>query len=297
MAPVGRKGKVSWDPPLGWRIVIVDVEQTPEARSASCVAVLPTSAGFFPKAAGHVRQRREGASDWIVCWCLSGRGWCVTRGRRHEITPGDVLVLEPGLPHHYGPDESDPYTLRWFHCRGQAVKEMANALGATPRHPVVAVGMLPEHAALHEAALRALERVEKSGQLRLAAHLLGDLLARWTWEDRVWEHPRSGDQRRRVDWVIGQIRERLSAPWDRKALARLLGLSVPRSCVLFHQATGMPLLRWLTEVRLDQAASLLSTTSLSIKQVAGAVGYNDALYFSRQFRRRFGVSPKKIRHT
>jgi YesN/AraC family two-component response regulator len=48
-------------------------------------------------------------------------------------------------------------------------------------------------------------------------------------------------------------------------------------------------------MKLAWAKELLTATSLPIHEVAGHVGYTDALYFSRVFRKREGKSPRKWR--
>ena len=51
----------------------------------------------------------------------------------------------------------------------------------------------------------------------------------------------------------------------------------------------------ILRVRLREARRLLTTTSASVKQIAFQVGFEDPLYFSRLFRRRFGTPPSNLR--
>jgi AraC-like DNA-binding protein len=60
---------------------------------------------------------------------------------------------------------------------------------------------------------------------------------------------------------------------------------------LFRQHHGRPVGRWLTEQRMTMAQDLLRTTNSTIAEVAAAVGMPDQGYFSRVFRRRFGLPP------
>ena len=46
-----------------------------------------------------------------------------------------------------------------------------------------------------------------------------------------------------------------------------------------------------------QAARLLAFTTRDVDEIAGDVGFNSAFYFSRQFHRRFGMSPRAYRAT
>jgi len=48
---------------------------------------------------------------------------------------------------------------------------------------------------------------------------------------------------------------------------------------------------YLTRLRVESAKELLATTNWKVYAVAEAVGYEDAFYFSRQFKRLTGVSP------
>lgn len=64
---------------------------------------------------------------------------------------------------------------------------------------------------------------------------------------------------------------------------------------LFKRATGIGFKRALTEKRLLRAASLLSETNLSIKEVAHAVGYEHTSSFTRAFERHFEETPRHYR--
>jgi transcriptional regulator GlxA family with amidase domain len=74
-----------------------------------------------------------------------------------------------------------------------------------------------------------------------------------------------------------------------------LNLSPSHLQHLFKQATGLGLGHLLTEKRLQKAASLLSSTNLSIKEIACAVGYEHASSFTRAFERRFDKGPRNYR--
>ena len=48
-------------------------------------------------------------------------------------------------------------------------------------------------------------------------------------------------------------------------------------------------------MKMQRACELLDSTDKAIKVIAGEVGYQDAFYFSRIFKRIIGVSPQKYR--
>ena len=62
----------------------------------------------------------------------------------------------------------------------------------------------------------------------------------------------------------------------------------------FKRIFGKPLHRYLLELRITKAIGLLETGRYSVEAVAEAVGFSDANYFSRYFKRITGKTPKNI---
>ena len=63
----------------------------------------------------------------------------------------------------------------------------------------------------------------------------------------------------------------------------------------FQQATGLSPLEYVHTLRLEEAKQHLETGDEAIEAIAQAVGYEDAAYFSRLFRRKVGLSPAQYR--
>ena len=77
--------------------------------------------------------------------------------------------------------------------------------------------------------------------------------------------------------------------------ARAASLSVSECLRCFHAGLGTTPYRYLMDVRLERAARLLVETDLPVATVATRVGFRDASYFARQFRRCTGLSPRQYR--
>jgi two-component system response regulator YesN len=80
-----------------------------------------------------------------------------------------------------------------------------------------------------------------------------------------------------------------------KRVCRALSVSKSYLSAAFKEQTGMTLVEYLTEVRVDQAKVLLSSTDQKIYEVAAAVGFRDAHYFSMTFRKQTGQTPTEFR--
>ncbi len=99
----------------------------------------------------------------------------------------------------------------------------------------------------------------------------------------------------RLSPVLDHIEANLARPWSRDGLARLAGLSPSRFAALFSRATGRSPLAYIADRRLARAQRLLIVTGSEIQEVARAVGFADAYYFSRWFRRCAGMAPSAYR--
>ena len=64
---------------------------------------------------------------------------------------------------------------------------------------------------------------------------------------------------------------------------------------LFKKRTGSTFIEYLTMVRIDKAKQLLRNTTKSMKEICMDIGYSDANYFSRTFKKNVGVTPSEYK--
>lgn len=66
---------------------------------------------------------------------------------------------------------------------------------------------------------------------------------------------------------------------------------------LMKKYTGTTLHSYLTEYRMTESLKFITNTDLSIEEIALRVGYKNPTHFCSNFKKRFGISPSKYRHT
>lgn len=102
---------------------------------------------------------------------------------------------------------------------------------------------------------------------------------------------------RAVERVIAAMHTRFREPLTVESLARVALFSPFHFDRFFAQITGVPPLRFLAAVRIQQAKRLLLLTSYPVARIAGEVGYNSLGTFTRQFTLYVGVSPSRFRRS
>lgn len=101
------------------------------------------------------------------------------------------------------------------------------------------------------------------------------------------------------DAIIARCQEWIALNYEHDApvatMARLSGLAERSFKRRFLRATGMGPLEYVHTLRLEESKHLLETTDLPIEAVANEVGYEDASFFGRLFRRKVGITPAQYR--
>ena len=105
--------------------------------------------------------------------------------------------------------------------------------------------------------------------------------------------PQKKDQSDMVSRVIAIVSERFSDPHlSLSVISEEIGYHEKYVSSRFKRETGLSLVQYLRNVRIDHAVFLMEQGVVSVKNVALLSGFSDSLYFSKVFKEEKGVSPK-----
>jgi LacI family transcriptional regulator len=100
---------------------------------------------------------------------------------------------------------------------------------------------------------------------------------------------------REVAKAISFIRERVNRPLEVEDVVRGVSLSRRRLYDRFRAATGKSLFAYIRDRRLEKFARLLLETSLTVSEIAYAMGYGSDTNVARLFKKHFGITPVAYR--
>ncbi len=230
--------------------------------------------------------RYPGLIDWIRRCHARGSTIC-------SACSGAILLAETGLL------DGCPATSHWgyqdlFRSRFPKVRfdPAPNLVYADAKGQVVTAGGATSW---HDLALHLIARhVGPSEALRVAkVYLL-------KWHDEgelpytalVRPLPHGDGMVRKIEALLA---ERFR---DQDALAQAVkAAGIPeRTCKRrFKAATGVPLIDYLQNLRIERGKQLLETTELPVEEISAEAGYSDASFFRRLFKRLVGVTPLTYR--
>ena len=114
---------------------------------------------------------------------------------------------------------------------------------------------------------------------------------------RCYGHSRSADSHNlvRIVEAISHLESNVARPVNLNQLAALARMSKRSFIRVFRAATGVTPIAYWIQLRINLAAALLRSGTESITEVAFRAGFGDSNYFTRQFRKLMGVSPRRYR--
>lgn len=236
--------------------------------------------------------------DYVLVHVVEeGTGYFRCRDTEYELKPGDSFFILPGILHSYRSDADDPWKYRWIAFRGPAADGWVRRAGVTPERPVIrqeSEAPLKPLACAEQAFRRggAAADMEAEGWLRLA--FASWIEANGSPAEGAGSGGKSGHKAREAERAARWLQAQLASPITIERMAQELGYHRTHLSKLFRQQFGMPPVRYLQKLRLERSRALLAEP-LTVEEVAAAVGYADSLYFSKSFKRMFGVTPTEFR--
>ena len=220
---------------------------------------------------------RHQHDSWEMLYCTQGACSLVFEASTLPCGAGDMVIIPPDMPHslvNQGEAEC-------FHL-----------------HIADAALALRQATVLHDDENRSLLHVFEdthylyhSGEAHRSALLpaYGQLLSQHV-SCRSSSSPRS----QVVEEIAQSIMQNYANPnYELDELLRSAPYCYDYLCRLFRQEMHTTPHKYLANLRLQTAADILRAGGSSITEAARMCGYHDPLYFSRMFKKKFGVSPRE----
>lgn len=211
-----------------------------------------------------------------------------------RLMPGDMFLLFPGEWHTYHPNPEIGWKSYWIGFRGKNMDDRVHAGFLTPDSPIYHVGYSFTLEGLYKRAYEAaVEEAAYSQQLMagIVNHLIGMMYSL----ERNRELSKNQQQVDMISRARMRIRESLESDTTIQQIAEELGVSYSNLRKLFKEHTGLSPATYQQELRLLRAKELLSTTELSIKEIAYRLNFESPDYFSAKFKAKMGLKPSEVR--
>ncbi len=106
----------------------------------------------------------------------------------------------------------------------------------------------------------------------------------------------SGEQNLIVNNAINFIENNINKKIKMDDITKHCNVSSGYLSRLFKDATGVSILKYADDIKMKRAADMLFNEDFTIKEVAYTFGYSDSLYFSKRFKKWYGISPSDYKN-
>ncbi len=224
---------------------------------------------------------------YLVHYVSSGQGTYTCRGEEYTLKKGDMFLIFPSEVVQYRAGAYNPWEYYWVGFNGTDAHRMIAMAGFQPDNPVIRAD---ETDAIREALLRIyLSRGNTpAADVEMAAYLqlfLASLIR------RRGELPTTPGSRGYLAQALRYIQHNYAGAIGVSDIAAFVGVSRSQLYRAFEAEFGQSPHEYLQKYRISEACTLLRNGGLTVAEVAGSVGFNDPLYFSRVFRQMKGCTP------
>ena len=213
-----------------------------------------------------------------------------------RLKAGDFFLLFPGEWHSYHPTGPTGWKKYWIGFKGDNIDRRVRAGFLAPTKPIYHVGYSSEIELLYKQAFEAAKREEAYSQQLMAGivnHLIGMM---YSLERNIELKSRNQNHVNMISRARMRIRESLESSLTIQQVAEEMGVSYSNFRKLFKEHTGLSPATYQQDLRLQRAKELLSTTSLSIKEIAYRLNFDSPDYFSAKFKSKTGRKPSDLRN-
>ena len=232
-------------------------------------------------------RHREASEVFSIELVLKGSMNFVQNDKKYRAEAGSVALIHHGQNNKFstGPEG---------YCH-----RLACALGGTELNNILHKTRLIEHDIIKLNNFETVEKTmrecfeefkEKSPGFRRRASILGYKLL-LELEENLEQINTSDLLLRAVDLMEHHLSQHLTV----EELTEALGTAPATLNRVFRQQFNTSTIDYFINLKMEAAKSLLTSTNMQIQEIAQNTGYSSSLYFSSEFKKRVGLSPREFR--
>lgn len=237
----------------------------------------------------------EGRNDYQLLYIAAGRGYFYFKGSTVPtvVPKGNMILFRPGEPQVYSYYAVDKTEVYWVHFTGYKVEEYLARYELPREENVFYTGTSPDYPWIYNQMIRELQlrRVNHGEMLSLYMRHIFLTINRYVKEGRETK----SDTINEVERAAHYFKENYNKPLSVAEYAREHLMSVNWFIHSFGSVMKMSPMQYVISLRIATAKGYLESTAKNIGEIASEVGYENALYFSRLFKKYTGVTPTEYR--
>lgn len=282
---------------LGQRMIIVPENIRKVIRKNPLIQTLYlTDIGYFPSAKNHYRERKKGAKEYILIYCLEGSGIIEIFDQRLSLVANSYYIIPPGAGHRYSAIKGSPWSIYWLHFSGLQSDSIYRKFCDRKPAKILQIPFHERRISIFENLMNVLEEGYGADNIECVNLGLWGLFSSFIYANYFIEIDQNKREPNLIDKSIKLMKENLGTVISISELAERFNYSSSHFLRLFKNKTGYSPIHYFNHLKIQKACQFLSFTDLSVKEISFKLGFEDPLYFSRLFKKAMDMSPLKYRN-
>lgn len=234
---------------------------------------------------------------YVLHFITNGKGTVIYKnGDLIKLKTGDCFLLEPNSHATYQQDQKEPWSYFWIEINGEQIKKILKKIGLTKNNHFISIKNIEQIIQCFEDIFNDnYYSINQNAETLRVVSIIYRILNIISNEHNIETNDISSSKKeQQIKKIIEYINNNYTTTdISIKKIADAFFFNQAYLTRIFKESTGMSPIKYIIMLRMRRAVELLEKRTFSISQIAYALGYKNQFYFSKEFKRFFGVQPSK----
>jgi AraC-like DNA-binding protein len=223
---------------------------------------------------------------YLIHYVYSGQGELHIENKTYKIHAGQFFLIYPKQTAYYKADDNDPWLYRWIEFDGSFSEKLMTVTGFSQENHVInddnGVGNALKN--IIDLGWSEFETMMSYFWSFIAVLTKGKLLKK---DENTAETYVSNAK----NYIKSNIHKRITV----SEIAHFLNIDRSHLTRIFKNICGISTQQFIISQKMEMASQFLKKSSMTIKEIANSVGYDNQMEFSKLFKKHFNITPTQWR--
>lgn len=232
---------------------------------------------------------------YLLVYCTKGNGFVVIEGEQIPVSNDQFFIIQKGMSFKFYSvlDVNSRLLIAYFD--GWKAMRLGKEF-ALVRNLIPSVNnMVANREMLFDEIFNNLSKGFHDENMQYINFCFGHLLATFIYANRTMEDVEA-EANPVVSRAINFLNKSLNKKLSLNELAAEVGYSPTYLSTIFKKETNYSPISYFSHLKILKACELLDYTNMKVKEISFSLGYTDAYYFTKDFTKRMGLSPRNYRN-
>jgi AraC-like DNA-binding protein len=233
--------------------------------------------------------------EYGLIYFIKGEGHFSSKYEKNiKIEAGSLIVIFPGEWHNYVPVPEVGWQCYWIHFKGNFADHITKQIFFEREKPLLYIGLNENLIDLYNQAIHFAEQEQVSFQQVLSGITMNMLGLIYYLEKN--NNFADKEIRNKINKAKFLMRERFATPISLEEIAQDINVSYSWFRRMFKVYSGLSPAQYIMQLKLSKAKTILTSSRMSIKEIAYELTFENPNHFYSFFKKRTGMTPEQYRN-